>query len=849
MGLRSSGIAVPTSFNNVTSLKEMEVKSFHPDNTDYETVVKDLNSKVLSCISQMRKIKSNIDNYNSQINAQVSRMKSARGMFRPIIIAMAQQEINRLIPLINAEASNINSIQTELEKTQRDISYYSSLIGLRKQFNNNIENPIFEDFPTSDQLFELAKNKNVTNTIAFQIYTDNKLHLNVNMSYPNFVVDLAVFNCVKDRKVNFDTLSDNDKKLYLVTSTKYICDNIYGNDELLKLIEYRIDLFDKYYKTLKLVDENIARTKVDRIVKAVKEGQVVNEQVMGNKPYYFHGFITKDQIEDETMGFSISLPSISISLPKITLPEIKIPSINLSNAFSPMYIPVVTEFANMSSDIVSSVSKSTVEIAKGVVDAGGTFIQSTGQFIANSPNMVVDIVRFTGQATNDLIISPVENLVDGVAYAILPPDVAKKIDKISDIPSKTATGKLTVEDLREAGECALKLAIAPTAFVGKITADAIDSAKKNCSLIRDLDKYSGGLLSSASNVARASHDEYEGKGHDPALILDAIKIGLVVFTAGTISSVATNIAEQTATSAIIDKTGIGGETAQALVKAYQTGDVTAVASDYASNKAMVEGAKQVSKATGVPMEDVLAVGQGVQQGKPVSQALMDAGKSKAKNEINQEIKKKTGLPVTIDEITNSDPTNKKSLVQEIVSYAENPEKLKQLVVTETKLAMQKEREKAEKQIEQVKNLKENIENFNAEKETKILQANISKEIDKRVEDAKRLDKEIENYSSEDAWSDLEKQARIEKDKATKKLYEDMYGLKEKYFPQALLDYLMYTYGPKPDYDMYLNDGFDWGSFQLPDDGTQFKNDPNKGRLKGLAVVGTILGAYTVYKLS
>jgi hypothetical protein len=76
----------------------------------------------------------------------------------------------------------------------------------------------------------------------------------------------------------------------------------------------------------------------------------------------------------------------------------------------------------------------------------------------------------------------------------------------------------------------------------------------------------------------------------------------------------------------------------------------------------------------------------------------------------------------------------------------------------------------------------------------------------------------------------------------------MHGLKDKYIPKKLLDYLMYQFGPRPDYDDVLHQAGDWELWIPPQDGTLFKKDPNKKKFTGIKVAGVVLTAYTSYKI-
>jgi hypothetical protein len=730
---------------------------------------------------------------------------------------------------IKNESVKLQYILHAIDRYTNTGAFYGAISKFRDSFNKSIEELEWIDFPNLDVLEDLSNIHEVPMSIAYEMYCSKNSYQGLNFVYPRFVVDYAIYLCLIKEEKNFLDLTDTQKENFLNLSIFTLEAEVFFSKDLSDRIKFRKNLDSKFVKTLRSIDANYAKIKLEKLVRGILESnpeyKAQVDKYLSNDGF---GFIKVKlpKIKISAPKITISAPKIDlpkISLPKIVIPAIKIPEINIVNIVMPKSINPIdgilsligadddtkalyTKIANKVTrspiyiPIVSEAVQSAEDITNTVVKAGGQIVQETGKFIANSPQLVADVIKLTGQAAHDLFVSPAEQIVDGVAYAVLPKDIAQKIDLITNVPSKAVTGKLTEKDLREAGQAALKLSIAPVAFAGKISADIVDNAIKNIPLVAELDQYSGGMLSSSSRIARSTHDEYESKAHDPRVVLDIIKIGLTIATAGSVSAAIDNVASNTIYNALSDKTGVGGTELRAIVNAYNSGDIVGASADYAKSTAIKETAKEVENKTGVPALALTSVATGVDSGKSVPESVYDVAKDSVKKEIQNEIKKKIGIPVSIDDIMEFN-------VSKFVQF-DSPDEI-----------------------------------------VEVLKESVNKEIEKRYNEILNLASNIENYSSEDLWVDTKKMLEKEKEKAINKLYADFYDLKEKYWPEGLLNYLMLMYGPRPDYSEFMDEvpqDINWETWQPPE--PIYVYEKPKKPVAGMVVAGVGVGLLAIMSM-
>lgn len=756
---------------------------------------------------------------------------------------------------VNFEINHLKNVIKRVEQTVKPILNKAdnarALEQCRDMFNASLSRPDYVPFPTMEELRKISAEKKITLTQAFHFYDSQNRKMNVCFAVPPLAVFQAYHRAAKD-KVIFDELSESQKRGRILAAIDFVS-RYYRGAEFRARSLSRIKIYEKYLTTLERIESSIAAEKAQNIYIKARRYSVSSDSTMSG-----------------LFGIDLSWPKITIpdiKLPKITLPNITLPKIDIdlpsfdSLFKSRIYIPVVSEALDFGGDLLGNVAATVGDLTEAVIKAGGDFIESSGKFIANSPQMVGDIIKTTGEIANDVLISPAEQFIDGAAYAILPDHIAQKIDEISDLPSEAATGQLTFEDIKEAATASMKLAIAPAAFMGEVTSDVLNSAIENIELVRELDELSGGMISSTSRVADAVNTEYKGEKHDPRLLIDSIKVGVLAI--GGYAAVS-SLSQSMAVAKVQNITGIGGSELDTLVRGYTAytsgqgiGDILA---NEAQNQAYIQGSKEVARQTGIPVQILANVGQAHKNGTSMTEAFTESTTAVAKQEINEEIKRQTGLPITITDIGKAaDPQERNEFYDKLKGYVADAKELEDKLIEQAKLAYEKEKKRIADQMERAKELASEIQNFDLGKELDLLGQKLDSELENIKETLREIDQDIEDFSlseeidklgqkASDAWDDFNKDAdefslADELEKKWDEFWEQ--DLLKKYGPD-LLAYLYKKYGPRPDYDdvMTAEDRGKW-DWQPSE-----KKPVKKGKIPtGLKVAGGILAAMTVASMS
>ncbi len=416
-----------------------------------------------------------------------------------------------------------------------------------------------------------------------------------------------------------------------------------------------------------------------------------------------------------------------------------------------------------------------------------------------------------------------------LAKDILPKELYKPLLKLSQASIKILVGKISPEIIGDALEAVYGLTAAASQSVTWIV-DESTKAILASPLGRDLDKFSGGLISSVQRIGRLDNDAIDGKKADVGQILmDSIKIGMAIV--GGPSS----IAKSAATNAVGEKTGLNKTVLGKAVLGIASGSVSgdAAVSDLlkqeAKKAATSEATKQATKAlTPILGKDAASIIGAAVSSTTVEQTtgsqnsivesitdkVIDNTKDLAKEKANEELKRATGGVIGLDEaerIYNLDPN-------EITK--ENAKKVIEYEVLKVQRRIELERQKALDVKERIKHeyqlAKAKLNDPNAvEKLEQQIQNEIKKEQDKLASEYKKIQDDMNkaldnakkfniNDEINKAKNDLEKNFNRELDNFMSITSTDVFSLMEQYGPQ-LLAYLKYKYGAQPNYDKFITE--------------------------------------------
>lgn len=545
-----------------------------------------------------------------------------------------------------------------------------------------------------------------------------------------------------------------------------------------------------------------------------------------------------------------------------------------------------------------------------------------------------------------LVVSPFMKLANAtigpVAKTVLPKDLYLAVSGLSHASARLLVGDISKENLRNVSKGFLRTVGGTITMPVRATVEVTRQAQK-LSIVRSIDKYSGGLISSADNLNRATVSLGKGKSIDlKSTLMDGVKIGLAVVSGGQ------SVVAMTATNAVgaktgLNKTAIGKialtaaqaagtsgnwagfvsntgkqiatqEGAKTLVKTgvirdqnlanlvVTTGMVASGSSsknllkDVGTHVAKTEGARQLVK-TGVIRDKNLAnlavSGALVSTGSDASftDVAKDLAKSEAERVAKKEIVKEIGnddlgLLVantaigTYDEgftmnnlsknaISNTSLLAEQKANEKLAKYglsvntltkaseiaSMSPEEMQAIVKDRATKAMQEMEAKKNMYMMKVEHLKEKIADASNTDLKAKLQAEFERAEEKlavELEDAKkranaeleRMKQDYKDFNMGEFISDeqrrLKERALAERDRFKANYMNHIYKLRDKYGPH-LLAYLMYKYGPRPDYNVTDEDRLRYRNWQPPQNGRLYQTNYSLGKLAlgGLAVIGTL----------
>lgn len=320
---------------------------------------------------------------------------------------------------------------------------------------------------------------------------------------------------------------------------------------------------------------------------------------------------------------------------------------------------------------VRMITESAAEIAQNIVREAGKPLEVVYK------QAVRPGFRIVRNVANETVWKPVHKVVDVAVLPILPKSVRDKVDEILDIPEKTFSGKLTDKELVDGLKAVYQVGMIPTKIVGKFTNDTINTLKKDAILgpfLETIDKYSGGVLTSAQNLTTLPDQIYHNKNIDwKKAIIDGLKVYLATISVNQLITSAT-------TSYVGDETGLNktplGRTTLAASSLY--GKAVYGGADWSSIVTAGDAAKSAALSTARSESITHAVKNGwVDDKKTASMILSASGKFydtagtdktliNAMNEIhdhefqkymNEQIKKELGVPLTyahLSDVYNAD---------------------------------------------------------------------------------------------------------------------------------------------------------------------------------------------------
>jgi hypothetical protein len=390
---------------------------------------------------------------------------------------------------------------------------------------------------------------------------------------------------------------------------------------------------------------------------------------------------------------------------------------------------------------------------------------------------IIDRLKNAMSELEVTVMRPIGKAIKKTTYAIIPKSWFQALKRFSKIPGHLISnkGKLSKKDIRQAMRDALQIYMVAAGggivamHTNKIMGKQLQVGIKNIHVLNKLDLYSGGLLTSGSNLMQVQKDIAAGKKVDRTYILmravDYVKVAGAV-AAGPIMVAATTGGEFLIQETELGESSIGRGIVRTTVTAaaiYSSGG-----SDIASKEGQRAGMKEGAKITAKQAINVAA------QREAKATAFRELEKNAIRHTVigKSEIGKTAlhlGIGATADAIYNDNSVSK--AVQDAA----------------VKEATAVSKARADRQLQKIdKNLTvDNLASVYKLKDKDLAQ--IMKDGRQKFED------DVKNGR-------LTEKAKLEADRYVKreinKKFQDELGKYSKEF----LDYLMWKYGPKWNYD-------------------------------------------------
>ena len=382
-----------------------------------------------------------------------------------------------------------------------------------------------------------------------------------------------------------------------------------------------------------------------------------------------------------------------------------------------------------------------------------------------------------------LVLRPVAQTLRKGIYEVIPKEVFDGLWKFTKMPGHLVQGKLSAKDFRNAirGAIRFNMYIVSGGKVGqsiqKKQSQFVRQSIKNNSILSDLDKYSGGLLTSGQNILDMDREIAQGKKIDTLYILMRTIDGLKVY--GAVTGGAFGVAANVAVNYAAEETSLG-ESSTGRLALQIVGTAGAI---YASSgwvdapKGTVQnqlGIKVFDKTKRVTMQEALkqaAIGES----KNVAKRVAAREAIKQTNLENSEIGKAAitiGVESTVDSIDST---------QGVSDIFKDRAKAK---------AVQVSQERADKKLADIDpNI--SVKNLNR----------IYKAKDKNLVD---IMADAKNKFVEDVKSGRAKDRVIkEVDRFVVRELQEQFADTLGHYGEEMLGFLMWKYGPKWDYDYHV----------------------------------------------
>lgn len=375
---------------------------------------------------------------------------------------------------------------------------------------------------------------------------------------------------------------------------------------------------------------------------------------------------------------------------------------------------------------------------KSVFKAINKVVNKTVKLVKNAAGVLVDAARVVTVP----VAKATKAALDNTLGRVLPSSIYDKIATFTDIGLDIMKLNVTKQTFRNAVKSVTDLNL----ISFRINTELIKQAKK-VGVVNDLDRYSGGLLTSYGNLQKAPITlGTGGKINWTLLAIDAIKVGLAAAAGASV------VATQTTTSYIGTETGLnktslgqGILTAGALIATGQADFSSQLASGatVTGTKAIINNTALGDSSLGrtVASIGVAASVQSIQTNEAFSQIMRDKAEDELRALANRQLKDATGGLISLNTL----------------------EKGYDILDSDKTLAQF---------IEETKN-------------------HYTQKFDELVKKAENLTQE-----------EIEKKASAEADRFLQKRIDETYKLAEKY-GEKMVTYLFKKYGPKSDYDSVI----------------------------------------------
>jgi len=344
--------------------------------------------------------------------------------------------------------------------------------------------------------------------------------------------------------------------------------------------------------------------------------------------------------------------------------------------------------------IVKAVTNVVKDVAEEAVKAG--------KVVAGVTVKVGGVVLKAASPITGPVVKAIRSGLDATLGRVLPDSVYSKISGLTGAAAVILEGNTTPSAIKNAVMAVINIYLVQF----RINREMLNWGLKQ-GVISDIDKYSGGVLTSARNLSQVPVTMHEGGKIDwRATAIDAIKVGLAVGAAGTASAVVVG------SNYVGDKTGInktslgqGILTASALIATGQASfsgslgqGATTVGTKAAINNTAL-GDSSLGRA--VATIGVSASVQSIQTNEAFSQIMRDKAEAElrafAEKKADKEIRDATGGVLTLDLVTKGYDiaTSDKTLSQFIDEAKEKyTQKFDELVKKAEGITEEKMKEKA-----------------------------------------------------------------------------------------------------------------------------------------------------------